>query len=144
MTETNQNAKLEEEPMATSEEAEAAETAAEEESATKADAEEQKRNAEATPAEEGGDEKQETDPKTEEKAAEAEPEIDANALTRPICSRRPATAPNSPCTTVTCPAFTSFKHLIQKFPLIPKIICNTPHIRGLLIKLRLLQKCRTG
>ena len=68
MTETNQNAKLEEEPMATSEEAEAAETAAEEESATKADAEEQKQNAEATPAEEGGDEKKETDPKTEEKA----------------------------------------------------------------------------
>ena len=77
MTETNQNAKLEEEPMATSEEAEAAETAAEEESATKADAEEQKRNAEATPAEEGGDEKKETDPKTEEKAAEAEPDYKA-------------------------------------------------------------------
>lgn len=77
MTETNQNAKLEEEPMATSEEAEAAETAAEEESATKADAEGQKQNAEAAPAEEGGEEKKETDPKTEEKAAEAEPDYKA-------------------------------------------------------------------
>ena len=77
MTETNQNAKLEEEPMATSEEAEAAKTAAEEESATKAEAEEQKQDAEAASSEEGGDEKKETDPKTEEPAAEAEPDYKA-------------------------------------------------------------------
>ena len=77
MTETNQNAKLEEEPMATSEEAEAVKTAAEEESATKAEAEEQKQDAEAASSEEGGDEKKETDPKSEEPAAEAEPDYKA-------------------------------------------------------------------
>ncbi len=77
MTETNRNAKLEEEPMATSEEAEAVKTAAEEESATKAEAEEQKQTAETAFSKEGGEEKKETDPKTEEPAAEAEPDYKA-------------------------------------------------------------------
>ena len=66
MTETNQNAKLEEEPMVTSEEAEAAEAAAEEESAAKAKADKQEQTAETTPSKEGGEEKKKTDPKAEE------------------------------------------------------------------------------
>ena len=77
MTETNQNAKLEEEPMATSAEADAVETAAEEKPAEAQAQTAEEQSAEASPSKEDGEEKKETDPKTEEKAAEAEPDYKA-------------------------------------------------------------------
>jgi len=77
MTETNQNAKLEEEPMATSAEADAVETAAEEKPAEAQEQTAEEQSAEASPSKEDGEEKKETDPKTEEKAAEAEPDYQA-------------------------------------------------------------------
>ena len=77
MTETNQNAKLEEEPMATSAEADAVETAAEEKPAEAQEQTAEEQSAEASSSKENGEEKKETDPKTEEKAAEAEPDYQA-------------------------------------------------------------------
>jgi len=77
MTETNQNAKLEEEPVATPAEADAVETADEEKPADAQEQTGEKQTAEEPSSEKDGDEKKETDPKTEEKAAEAEPDYKA-------------------------------------------------------------------
>ncbi|MBP5673492.1 MAG: nucleotide exchange factor GrpE [Victivallales bacterium] len=77
MSETNQNAKLEEEPMATSAEAEAAEeTAAEKTSATEAKTVETEQTAETAPSKEGGEEQTK---EAEAEAKEPEPEPDYKA-----------------------------------------------------------------
>ena len=44
--------------------------------------------------------------------------------------------------TVSRPLFTTLKHIIEQFPVIPEIIGNTPHIGRLLVKLCLFQQRR--
>ena len=76
MTETNQNAKLEEEPTVTPAEADAGEPTAEEKPADAQEQTTEKQSAEASSTE-GGEEKKETDPKAEKAEEAAEPDYKA-------------------------------------------------------------------